>query len=75
MLAVVSQVDLINVSTAYQNPAPVDTCEQYTERTVFALQQQYGKNISALNSTSVAFKGPIAIQVLVYNGSDNSTSE
>eukprot|EP00878_Enallax_costatus_P000820 GHUV01000946.1.p1 GENE.GHUV01000946.1~~GHUV01000946.1.p1 ORF type:complete len:1662 (+),score=542.75 GHUV01000946.1:226-5211(+) len=68
-----SRVDLINISSAYQNPAALDTCEQYTERTAFALQQQYGKNVSAPNSTSVAFKGPIHIQVVVYNGSDNST--
>lgn len=69
------QVDVINVSAAYQNPSPADTCEQYTERSVFALQQQYGGNVTATNATSIQYKGPLTIQVVVYNGSDNSTSK
>lgn len=67
------QVDVINVSAAYQNPSAVDTCEQYTQRAVYALRQQYGNNVTAYNSTSIQYQGPLKIQVLVNNGSDNST--
>lgn len=67
------QVELTNVSTAYQNPAEADTCEQYAERIVFALQQQYTRNVQALNSTAFSMSGPVRVQVVVYNGSDNST--
>jgi hypothetical protein len=35
------QLLVANVSMVYENPAPIDDCDQFTQRTVFTLAQLY----------------------------------
>lgn len=62
---------------AYRNPSRFNiTCEQYTQNTVYALQQQFGAgNVTAASATAIRFSGPLDISVEVLNGNDNSTGQ
>ena len=73
----VLQVMLSNVTFHYYNPATLDSCEQFTDRTIFSLQQQPDVRGSVVKVDPVSFhldqwELP-SVQVL--NGSDNSSGK
>lgn len=68
------QLVLRNVGIAYNDPSVLDTCEQYNQKVLYGLQQQYGAgNISVVNATAGRLVGPITIPVLVLDGSRNNS--
>lgn len=68
------QIKLINVSASYFNPSPLDTCEQFNSKTVFAFEQAFNKsNVKTVNRTGGMLIGPIKITVLVIDAMSNTT--
>ena len=69
------QLLLVNVSVAYINPSELDTCQQYTERTVFAMQQLYGVQNTTIDAgrTTGNVAGPLTVDLLVIDGANNAT--
>lgn len=70
-----AQVYLDNVTAEYYNPEPLDSCEQFTTKTVFGFQQAFGANnvTATANRTAGRIIGPVNITVLVLDASDNRT--
>lgn len=69
-----AQVYLINVSASYFNPSPLDTCEQYNNKTMFGLAQAFNSsNVVSVNKTGGKLLGPINITVLVVDGKSNTS--
>jgi hypothetical protein len=67
------QAVLSNVTFHYPNPSALDTCEQFTERTVFSLKQSF-PSAKADRITPVSFHlDVLQVEVQVVDGSDNST--
>lgn len=64
-----------NVTAEYFNPAPLDTCEQYTTKTVFGLKQAFGDRqvLATNNKTAGRIIGPVNITVVVQDGQSNRT--
>jgi hypothetical protein len=69
----VLQIKLINVSASYFNPSPLDTCEQYNTKAVFALNQAFNGNVMSVNKTGGKLIGPLNITVLVIDAKTNTT--
>jgi hypothetical protein len=67
------QAVLINVTFYYTNPATLDTCEQFTERTVFSLEQDQDARVERETPVSFQVDSWELPEVQVMNGSDNST--
>jgi hypothetical protein len=53
----------------------MDTCEQFTERTVFLLEQERDAGVSRVNPISFHVNDWELPAVPVLNGSDNSTGD
>jgi hypothetical protein len=71
-----AQLVMTNVTIYFRNPAPVDSCSQYTQRAVFSLQQLYpNASIAMFNETGGRMMGPVRINVDVSNGSSNADGE
>jgi hypothetical protein len=65
-----------NVTVAFRNPAPIDSCSQYIQRSVFSLRQLYpNASIELFNDTAGRMMGPVTINVDVRNGSTNVSGE
>ncbi|KAF6265891.1 hypothetical protein COO60DRAFT_768188 [Scenedesmus sp. NREL 46B-D3] len=63
---------LTNVTVFFRNPAPLDTCSQYTQRAVFSLQQLHpNASVNMFSDTGGRLLGPLSIRVDVRNGSTN----
>ena len=59
----------------YQNPASLDSCEQFTERLVFSLQQLHpGHQVEKRGPTSFHLDG-VTVTPQVVSGKDNSSGE
>ncbi len=71
------QLYLNKVSVTYENPSPVDTCRQYTDKMVFDVRQAYDVgNISVVPDASiVVVEGPINVTVAVIDGNTNDLGE
>jgi hypothetical protein len=71
-----AQLVMTNVTVIFRNPAPLETCSQYTQQAVSALQQLYSNaSIAMFNDTGARMMGPIRITVDVRNGSSNAPGE
>jgi hypothetical protein len=68
-------VYLDNITAKYFNPEPLDTCEQFTTKTVFGFKQAFGDgNVTATaNRTAGRIVGPVNITVEVLDAKDNRT--
>eukprot|EP00878_Enallax_costatus_P007775 GHUV01008138.1.p1 GENE.GHUV01008138.1~~GHUV01008138.1.p1 ORF type:complete len:688 (+),score=144.18 GHUV01008138.1:513-2576(+) len=72
-LAPGGQIVLTDVRMQYQNASQA-SCVKYTQKTVSALQQQYGaSNVMAVSATAIRFLGPLHIPVKVLDGKNTTT--
>jgi hypothetical protein len=70
------QLVMKNVTVVFRNPAPVDTCGQLTQRSVFALRQVYtNTSVELFNATAGRLAGPVTINVDVRNGSTDAAGK
>lgn len=69
------QLVMNKVGIMYENPSLLDTCEQYNQKVLYGLQQQYGsRSIAVINDTAGRLIGPITIPVLALDGRHDGTT-
>lgn len=61
------------MTAEYYNPEPLDSCQEFTTKTVYGFKQAFGENnvTTTANSTAGRIIGPVNITVLVSDASDN----
>jgi hypothetical protein len=69
------QVVLENITFNYDNPATVDSCDQFTERTVFSLQQLFPNGSIERAGPNAFFVGEMATDIRAMDGATNETGQ
>ena len=64
-----------NITFDYDNPATLDSCEQFTERTVFSLRQLFPDGGIERPGPDAFYVGNMSTDIRVMNGATDQTGD